>query len=571
MEKENIISFRVRTNDIPTKPYNDQKPGTSGLRKKVKVFLQENYLNNFVQCIFSAHQPEEYKGKTLIVGGDGRYYNDVAIDLIIRIALGNGVKKILVPKSGVFSTPCVSVLIRKTPNCFGGIILSASHNPGGINEDFGIKFNSSNGAPSNEGITKRIYDLSLEIKSFQSITGLEEENFFGRELRFNINNEEGYEVNIVDTTKDYVELMREEFDFDLIEKLFNKKGFLFVFDAMHGASGPYAQEIFGNIFKVNKENLLNCDVLPDFGGHHPDPNLVYAKELVSLLNIKKDSKKDVVQFGAACDGDADRNMILGWECFVSPSDSLAIIAANSFRIKAYNKNKERALHGVARSMPTSSAVDRVAKKLGIQCYEVPTGWKFFGNLMDDNRINLCGEESFGTSSNHIREKDGLWAVLCWLSILADYNKNHDELKVTIKDIVEEHWKTYGRDYYCRYDYEELPTEIAEKITKQLEDNFESFSKESEHNKAYIFEYKDPVDGSISKNQGWIFSLGESRIIFRKSGTSSTGATIRIYFEKYSQDSIGLEVGEGIKDLVEKALKLSKINEISSRTGPSVIT
>lgn len=565
---EKITNIVTKTVEVKTTNYQDQNPGTSGLRKKVTVFQKPHYLENFVQSIFLAHNKEEYFGKTLIVGGDGRYYNDTAIDTIVKISLANGIKKILIPETGILSTPCVSLIIRNTENSFGGVILSASHNPGGPTEDFGIKFNSSNGAPAPESVTNKIFENTKTLTSYKTLD-YTEKSLFGVEANFTIDGQDGYSVAFIDTVKDYSTKMQEQFDFELIKGLFKKKGFSFLFDGMHGASGPYATEIFGNIFGVDSKNLLNCNVLPDFGGHHPDPNLVYAEELVKKLNINKSKNENVIQFGAACDGDADRNMILGWECFVSPSDSLAVIAANTNNIKAY---KNKGLVGVARSMPTSSAVNRVALAKNVHCYEVPTGWKFFGNLMDADKINLCGEESFGTSSNHIREKDGVWAVLAWLSILADRNKDYDEFKVTVNDIMQEHWKTYGRDYYCRYDYEGLSLDEAKKVVDNIESNFENFRLKKEENKAFIFEYTDPIDGSVSKNQGWVYAFGsEARVIFRKSGTSSDGVTIRIYFEKYEKTEINLDLAVAINELVSLALDYSGINKVSGRNGPTVIT
>lgn len=562
-------TIQCKIKEVSTTPFVDQNPGTSGLRKKVKIFQQKNYLENFVQSIFNAHAKEDYVDKTLILGGDGRYYNKEAIDIIIKISFSNGIKKILVPENGIMSTPSVSVVIRNTENCFGGVILSASHNPGGIHEDFGIKFNSKNGAPSSESITNNIYSSTKNISSYLSLD-FDEFDLFGKEADFVINGNSGYELRFVHSTEQYIELMKTQFDFDLIHSLFSKKGFSFVFDAMHGASGPYAVDIFHNIFKVSMNNLYNCNVLPDFGGHHPDPNLVHAKQLVEKMNIYENSSEEshnIIQFGAACDGDADRNMILGWKAFVSPSDSLAIIAANANSIKCFKNN----LVGVARSMPTSRAIDRVCKKNNLPLYEVPTGWKFFGNLMDSNKINLCGEESFGTSSDHIREKDGIWAVLAWLSILADLNKDSDTFKVTVNDVLTNHWKQYGRDYYCRYDYEDLTLDDTNKVIDKIVHSFEDFNKK-EGNKAFIFEYLDLVDNSLSKNQGWVFDFdSKARIIFRKSGTSSSGVTVRIYFEKYLNNDINLPLNVALKDLVAIALEISSIEKITGKLKPDVIT
>lgn len=559
------MKIQAKLLEVKTKPYMDQNPGTSGLRKKVTHFQQTNYLANFTQSIFLAHEKSEYQGKSLVLGGDGRYFSEEAIEQIIRISFANGIQTVLLADKGLMSTPAVSLQIRSEENCFGGIILTASHNPGGPKEDFGMKFNSRNGGPAPESVTNRMYESSKTLSSYYTI---EAEGSLRSNIEVDLDGNT-HRVKVVDSTKLYVEEMQRQFDFPLIKDLFKKNGFSFLFDGMNGVAGPYARRIFGDLFGIDSKYLLNCDSLDDFGGLHPDPNLVYAKDLVKRMNINKDNNNtERIEFGAACDGDADRNMILGWEFFVSPSDSLALIAANYKMIKCF----ENGIKGIARSMPTSSAADRVAQALGIPLYETPTGWKFFGNLMDAGMISICGEESFGTGSPHIREKDGIWAILAWLNILARVNQPYDKFTISLRDLTIKHWKTYGRDYYSRYDYEGLSLEHTADIIKSIESNFSYFEKLSEGNKASIFEYRDPVDKSESKNQGWILRFQNgSRIIFRKSGTSSSGATVRIYFEKYEKLNVEGELTDMIKDLSELALKLSRIHDISGRTGPTVIT
>ena len=565
---------------VETKPYLDQKMGTSGLRKKVKIYQQPNYIENFVQSVFNSYQPSDYKGKSLIIGGDGRFYNDVAIQLCIKIGVANGIGKIILAENGLMSTPAVSLLIRSQPKneCYGAFILTASHNPGGPNDDMGIKFNGDNGAAIPEGKNLQIFEESKKIEKYY-ILDTEEKYPLDKPSEISVE-EDGkirkIPIEIESTTKRYVEEMQKLFDFDLIKTLFQRKDFEFVFDALNGISGPYALAIFNEIFKVPLENLDKCHPLPDFGGIHPDPNLVHAKDLDEKMDVfKKDLNKKVPDFGAACDGDADRNIIFGPRMLVSPSDSLAVITNNAEIIKSLSRNGP--LKGVARSMPTSGAVDRVAKKKNLKCYEVPTGWKFFGNLLDDGRISLCGEESFGTGSDHIREKDGVWAILCWLSILAQKNKDNKGKLIGIPEIMEEHWKCYGRDYYCRYDYEDLNNEQAAKVKENLNKNLETFKNMKEGNEALVFEYNDPVDHSVSKNQGWIYRYKDgSRIIFRFSGTSSTGATVRIYFEKHVEPDGNLladvaDIIKGGDNFPELAVKLSDIHNVANRTGPTVMT
>jgi phosphoglucomutase len=471
--------YRIKT--VETTPYSDQNPGTSGLRKKVAHFKQINYIENFIQSIFYAHSISDYQNKTLVIGGDGRYYNEKAVQIAIKIAAGNGIRAVVVAENGVMSTPAVSLLVRNQPQgeCFGAIILTASHNPGGEHEDLGIKFNNAAGAPAPENITAKMFQSSKEMKNYLTID-FEGEFSLKTDSTIKIQNSGSYNsidffVKIESTTRLYVETMQKLFDFNKLKTLFARSDFKFAFDAMHGASADYAVAIFQNLLGVDPKNLYCCTNLPDFGGLHPDPNLVYAKNLVKVMDIANSRPEDqsIPDFGAACDGDADRNMILGKRFFVSPSDSLAMIVANYQLIP--NLNRTGGLAGVARSMPTSGALDRVAQKMGIKCYETPTGWKFFGNLMDAGLINICGEESFGTGSDHIREKDGMWAVLCWLSILAEKNLNNTGSLIGLQDIALDHWKTYGRDYYCRFDYEGLPVEQSKTVIDNLNSNFEYFN------------------------------------------------------------------------------------------------
>ncbi|CAK62173.1 unnamed protein product (macronuclear) [Paramecium tetraurelia] len=560
-----------------TQPYAGQKPGTSGLRKKVSEATQPNYLENFVQSIFNTLRKDELKPKNvLFVGGDGRYFNRQAIFSIIRLAYANDISEVHVGQAGLMSTPASSHYIRKVNeevgNCIGGIILTASHNPGGKEHgDFGIKFNVRTGAPAPEDFTDQIYTHTTKIKEYLTVDYEFEKHinldqigvykFEGTRLE-----KSHFEVKVVDTVQDYTQLMQKLFDFDLLKGLFSNKDFSFRFDGMHGVAGPYAKHIFGTLLGCSKESLLNCDPSEDFGGGHPDPNLTYAHDLVELLDIHK--KKDVgtvPQFGAACDGDADRNMILGRQFFVTPSDSLAVIAANA------NLIFKNGLLGAARSMPTSGALDKVAAKNGIKLFETPTGWKFFGNLMDAGLINLCGEESFGTGSNHIREKDGIWAVLAWLTILAHKNKNTDHF-VTVEEIVTQYWQQFGRNYYSRYDYEQVDSAGANKMMEHLKTKFQYFEQLKQGNKADIYDYVDPVDQSVSKNQGVRFVFGDgSRIIFRLSGTGSVGATIRIYFEQFEQQQIQHETATALANIIKLGLEISDIAQFTGRNEPTVIT
>lgn len=538
----------IRT--IATKPFLDQKPGTSGLRKKVRYFKNINYLENFVQAIFDTQK--DIIEAPIILGGDGRYYNRQAIQIILRIAAANGCSQIILGKSGILSTPAASCMIRKY-YAKGGIILSASHNPGGENEDFGIKFNTANGGPAAEKITDAIYNATLNIERYKIIDtpDINIDEICNTKVGDML-------VTIVDPVTDYADMMEQLFDFKKIQLLF-QSGFQMQFDAMHAVTGPYANEILIKRLGAHKNTVINGIPLEDFGGGHPDPNLVHAKKLADYL-----FSSSAPDFGAASDGDGDRNMILGRNCFVTPSDSLAILLANANLAPGYSN-----LAGVARSMPTSQAVDRVAAKLGIKCYETPTGWKFFGNLLDAGYITICGEESFGTGSSHIREKDGLWAVLFWLNILA-------VSQCSVADIIQEHWKEYGRNYYTRHDYEAIDSNIAETLISKLRNNVQYFSgKITEKytvNYADDFVYKDPIDGSISSNQGIRIGFEDSsRIIYRLSGTGTEGATLRIYIESYESDYNKSNTQDPLKDLIKLANKLADIENTTGRLYPTVIT
>lgn len=537
---------------IPTAPFADQQPGTSGLRKRATVFQQPHYLENFVQALFdvAALAPDA----TLVIGGDGRYLNREAIQTILRMAAANGIARVVVGQNGWLSTPAASHLIRQ--GAAGGIILSASHNPGGPNGDFGIKYNVGNGGPAPETFTNavaqragtlteyRIADLpsiSLDVVGVQTVGTLH--------------------IDVVDPVTAYAELMESLFDFAAIRTLI-ASGFRLRFDAMHAITGPYAIEILERRLGAAHGTVVNGEPLTDFGGGHPDPNLTYAHTLVEEL-----FGNGAPDFGAASDGDGDRNMILGQHFFVTPSDSLAVIAANAKCAPGY----ARGLAGVARSMPTSQAVDHVARALNIECFETPTGWKFFGNLLDAGRITLCGEESFGTGSDHVREKDGLWAVLFWLNIIATRQQS-------VQQIVTEHWTKFGRNYYTRYDYEEIPTDAANGLMTQLRDRLPSLLQTTIANRivtnADDFAYLDPIDGTTSAHQGLrvLFNDG-SRIIFRLSGTGTSGATLRLYIESYEARAahLTLDVQTALKPLIDAALELSELVARTGRTAPTVIT
>ncbi|AJI54464.1 phosphoglucomutase [Francisella philomiragia] len=539
---------------VSTKPFENQKPGTSGLRNKVTAFQQPGYLENFVQSIFNSL--DDIQGKTLVVGGDGRYYNDVAVQIIVRMAAANGFGKIIVGQNGIFSTPAVSCVIRKY-QAFGGIVLSASHNPGGPKGDFGIKYNVSNGGPAPEKITDRIFSETKKIDQYLISDAPKDSVNLNKIGTYKIENTT---VEVINSVTDYAELMQQIFDFDKIRELF-ANGFKVRFDSMSAVSGPYAKYIFETLLQAPAGTVVNAEPLEDFGGFHPDPNPVNAEDLVKHMRSGK------YDFGAASDGDADRNMIVGKQIDVSPSDSLAIMAANAHLIPAYSKG----IKGVARSMPTSTAVDRVAESLGLPCFETPTGWKFFGNLLDAQKITLCGEESYGTGSDHIREKDGVWAVLFWLNLVAATGKQIDQL-------VEEHWQKFGRNFYSRHDYEAIDTVIANSIMSSLRDKLSSLAGTQLNGekvaKADDFSYTDPIDDSVSNHQGIriIFEDG-SRIVFRLSGTGTQGATLRIYLEKYESDSskFNIPTQQALASLIDIAGDLTNIKSLTGMTEPTVVT
>ena len=539
---------------VSTTPYQDQKPGTSGLRKKVPVFQQPNYAENFIQSIFDSL--EGYQGKSLVIGGDGRYYNREVIQKAIKLAAANGFGKVIVGKGGILSTPAASHIIRKY-KAFGGIILSASHNPGGPTEDFGIKYNVSNGGPAPEKITDAIYARTKVIDSYK-IADFSDVNID------RIGKEElpgGMILSVIDSVEDYAAMMEELFDFGAIRNLISL-GFRIAFDAMSAVTGPYAKEIFENRLGAPLGSVRNFMPLPDFGGHHPDPNPVHCKELYDEM-----MGDDAPDFGAASDGDGDRNLIVGRGIFVTPSDSLAILAANANLAPGYSGG----LAGIARSMPTSGAADRVAEKRGIGIYETPTGWKFFGNLLDAGMATICGEESAGTGSNHVREKDGLWAVLLWLNILAVRGES-------VQDVVTQHWQTYGRNYYSRHDYEGVDTDAANGLIDNLRAQLPTLPGKSFGSltveKADDFAYHDPVDKSVSEHQGIrILFKGGSRVVFRLSGTGTSGATLRVYIERYEPDSSrhNIETQEALADLIAAAEAIADIRKRTGRDAPSVIT
>jgi phosphoglucomutase len=537
-----------------TTPFDGQKPGTSGLRKKVTVFQQENYLENFVQSVFNSLQ--DFQGKSLVLGGDGRFFNREAIQIIIKMAAANGFGELIIGQGGLLSTPAVSNLIRIN-KAFGGLVLSASHNPGGPDEDFGIKYNVSNGGPAPEKITDALYENTKTITEYKiaDIADINLDNMGQQKIDDLI-------ITIIDPVSDYAELMAKIFDFDLLKSSISSGYITLCFDAMHAITGPYAKHILEDVLGAPKGTVINGIPLEDFGGGHPDPNMAHAKELTATM-----FGDNPPTFGAASDGDGDRNMVMGAHIFVTPSDSLAIMAANAQVIPAYADG----IAGVARSMPTSQAVDRVAKKLGLPCFETPTGWKFFGNLLDDGQITLCGEESFGSGSNHVREKDGLWAVLFWLNLVA-------KKRQSVEDIVFDHWQQFGRDIYCRHDYEAVDTEIANDIFDHLRDQLPALAGQTfgdyKIDYADEFSYTDPVDHSVSANQGIrIGFTNGSRIIFRLSGTGTVGATLRIYLEKYEADSSQhqQDAQEALTFLIDLAEEFCEVKKRTGRTEPTVIT
>ncbi len=538
---------------IATRPQAGQKPGTSGLRKKVSEFQAPGYVESFVQSIFDSL--EDKAGRTLVVGGDGRYFNREAIQIIIKMALANGIGRVLVGAGGILSTPAASCVIRKR-KAMGGIILSASHNPGGPDGDFGIKYNIENGGPAPEKVTEAIYARTQTIDQYKilDVPDLDLDRLGTVRLGTG-------EVEIIDPVADYKALMAELFDFPAIRTMF-EGGFRMRFDAMHAVTGPYAKAIIEGELGAPAGTVVNGTPLPDFGGHHPDPNLVHAKELYDLM-----MRPEAPDIGAASDGDGDRNLIIGKGIFVTPSDSLAILAANAHLAPGYAGG----IKGIARSMPTSQAADRVAAKMGVRFAETPTGWKFFGNLLDAGLVTICGEESAGTGSSHVREKDGLWAVLLWLNVLARRRER-------VVDIVHAHWREYGRNYYTRHDYEEVDIEAANGLMAHLRGQLDRLPGQKlgglEVATADDFAYHDPVDGSTSRNQGVrvLFTDG-SRIVYRLSGTGTAGATLRVYIERLETDPTNQEEDPqaALAGLIALSDSLAQIRERTHRDRPSVIT
>lgn len=535
---------------ITTTAFAGQRPGTSGLRKKVAEFRQPGYLENFVQAIFDTLG--DCSGQTLVLGGDGRYFNRTAVGVVVRMAAAHGVGRVLLGQGGILSTPAVSCIIRKRA-ALGGIVLSASHNPGGPGGDFGIKYNTSNGGPAPEKVTEAIYSHSLKMRHYRisDVQDLDIDTLGVRKI-------EQMQLEVIESVSDYTALMESLFDFGAIRRLF-ASGFRICFDGMHAVSGPYAKEILEGRLGAAPGSVIHAVPLDDFGAHHPDPNPVNAAELIKRMHAP-----DAPDLGAASDGDGDRNMIVGRGLVVSPSDSLAILAANATLIPAYSKG----LAGVARSMPTSMAVDRVAQALGVRCYEVPTGWKYFGNLMDAGLVTLCGEESYGTGSSHLREKDGVWAVLCWLNLLAVTGKSVDT-------IVREHWARFGRHYYSRHDYEGVDSELADGLMARLRARLPSLAGQSmlgvQVQLADDFSYTDPVDHSVAHQQGIrIVMSNGSRIVVRLSGTGTQGATVRIYFECFEADPArqGQDPQQALASLIAFANDITGIRQLGQ---PSVIT
>ncbi|MCB4859191.1 alpha-D-glucose phosphate-specific phosphoglucomutase [Sphingobium sp. PNB] len=536
-----------------TKPFDDQKPGTSGLRKKVRVFQQPHYAENFVQSVFDSL--EGFEDQTLVVGGDGRYLNREVIQTVLKMAAANGFGRVLVGRGGILSTPAGSHLIRSS-GAFGGLVLSASHNPGGPDEDFGIKYNVSNGGPAPEKVTDAIHARTLAIDSYRIFEANDVDiDTLGSTTLGNMT------VEVVDPVAGYAELMEKLFDFTAIRAMI-ADGFTLSFDSMSAVTGPYAVEIFEKRLGAPAGTVRNATPLTDFGHHHPDPNLVHARELYDRMMAP-----DAPDFGAASDGDGDRNLIIGRHCYVTPSDSLAVLAANAHLAPGYAAG----LKGIARSMPTSGAADRVAEKLGIPLYETPTGWKFFGNLLDAGMATICGEESAGTGSDHVREKDGIWAVLLWLNILAVRRQS-------VAQIMAEHWATYGRNYYARHDYEAIAKDRADALIAALRDRLEALPGTTNSGGAVQsaddFAYSDPTDQSVSRNQGVrvLFEDG-SRVVFRLSGTGTEGATLRVYIERYvgADGDLALETSEALAPLVKAAQEIADISGFTGMERPSVIT
>ncbi len=537
---------------VETRPFPDQKPGTSGLRKKVRVFQADHYLENFVQSIFDA-LPADGRRK-LVVGGDGRFFNREATQVIVRMAAANGVRHLVVGRDALLSTPALSNLVRRR-GADGGIVLSASHNPGGPDADFGIKFNNASGSPAPESLTGRIFQLSRELRRFYTLDAPDidlsrvGERYLGETL-----------VEVVDSVADYQATMETAFDFDRLRSAFAAASLSVCFDGMHAVTGPYARRILEEVLGAAPGSVINAVPLEDFGGGHPDPNLVHARQLLERM-----TEPGAPLLGAASDGDGDRNLILGRGMFVSPSDSLAILAANATAIPQFSGG----LAGVARSMPTSAAVDRVAAELGIDCFETPTGWKYFGNLLDAWRINLCGEESFGTGGDHVREKDGLWTVLAWMSLLAESGQS-------VEDLVRTHWARFGRNVYCRHDYEGIDTDAAESLMVALRESLGGLAGSRVDalriRAADEFAYLDPVDGSRAAGQGIrIYLDGGARIVYRLSGTGTSGATLRVYLEHYREHDLGVDALVANQDLGRAAALIARIGHFAGLDAPTLRT
>lgn len=587
----------LKPSTVVTTPFGDQKPGTSGLRKKTKVFMEGLYLHNFVQATFNAlaESKQDVADGALLVGGDGRYYNDKAIQVIIKMAVANGVRRIVVGQHGLLSTPAVSAIIRERgpqwQKSFGSFILTASHNPGGPTEDFGIKYNCENGGPAPEKLTDSIFEVTKVITALKICKEFPDVclSKVGERLVKSSDGSMAVVVDVISSTSDHIKLLKTVFDFDAVGRLMERPDFSFKYDCMHGVQGPYAHALFCGELGAPMFSLINATPKPDFDGHHADPNLAYARDICDLMGVDQqgnpmETAEEPPCFGAAADGDADRNMILGRNFFVTPSDSLAILAAHANLIPFFSR--QGGLKSVARSMPTSGAVDLVAARLNLRLFETPTGWKFFGNVMDSKDVfngenlnpTMCGEESFGTGSNHIREKDGMWAVLAWLSVLAHYNIDHSKPFVHVETIVMNHWKLYGRNFYCRYDYDGVDTAKAADLMTHLRSKFASLSgqKFGEFTvaKADEFCYEDPIDGSISANQGIrIIMVDGSRVVFRLSGTAGSGATVRMYLEKYEKNAekITQVTAKALESLVAVALQISEIVKITGFNAPTVIT
>lgn len=545
---------------IPTQPFVGQRPGTSGLRKKVTVFTQPHYLENFVQALMdvlnaSAPDGQALKGQTLVLGGDGRFYNRTAVQTILKLAAANGVARVLLGRGGILSTPAVSAVIRRR-QAFGGIVLSASHNPGGPDGDFGIKYNAGNGGPANETLTEAVYARTQVLRELRSSDAPDIDID-----RLGLQQFDNLQIDVIDPVADYAAVMRELFDFEMLRAMF-QRGFTVRVDAMNAVGGPYAKAILEGELGAPAGTVVNAEPLEDFGGLHPDPNPVNAEDLIARMQ-----RPDAPDFGAAMDGDADRNMVVGRNFVVTPSDSLALMTAHARLIPGYRDG----LLGVARSMPTSAAVDRVAKAMGLPCFETPTGWKFFGNLLDAGRVSLCGEESYGTGSSHVREKDGLWAILFWLSLQGATGRS-------VESLVREHWRAYGRNYYTRHDYEGVAVDAAHALVHDLRAALPALPGRQFGSRRVVladdFSYTDPVDGSVSGQQGirLIFDDG-ARVIFRLSGTGTDGATLRLYLERYEADVAQQDqpVQQALAELAAVAEQVAGIRVRTGMDGPTVAT